>query len=96
MKQYIYLYLLFLCTVVQAQIQVLPSNRKVNDMVYSPVSNKIYAIVSDNEQQYPKALLLINPLNNLVETSFDLGSKPKRMAISDDYKYIYIRSKGKD
>lgn len=88
--KYIVVVLLFLSSFSAKSQEFIFSMREVNDMVYSPVTEKIYALVAGSDADNPKSLSIVNPLDNTVEDSFIFDYEPEIMAISDDGQYIYI------
>ena len=64
---------------------------KTNDIVYDPVSQRIYASVPSTWFQYPNSVVAIDPLTgNVVSTPLFVGPEPGKLAISDDGQFLYV------
>src|SRR5687767_1147826 len=62
-----------------------------NDLVYDPVSQRIYASVSsDAGAEYGNTVTVINPLTRKIEDSVFVGSEPNRLAVTDDGQSLYV------
>src|SRR5215470_4237913 len=76
------------------QAQTAPSirtiNISVNEMVYDPISKKIYATVPSSAGANGNSVTVIDPMTANVGPSIFIGSEPNKLAISDDGKYLYV------
>jgi len=62
---------------------------KTNDLVYSPVTNKIYVSVRSENDVNGNSISTINPQTALFENTFPIGTNPSVLAISADGNTIY-------
>jgi len=60
------------------------------EIVYDPVSKKIYASVPAEAGRGGNSVVPIDPLTGEVGIPIPVGSQPGRMAVSDDGKYLYV------
>ena len=60
------------------------------EVVYDPVGGKLYASVPTTASTYPNCVVEVDPATGLVTRSVYVGSSPRRMAISDDGRYLYV------
>jgi hypothetical protein len=82
--------LLSLCIAAQAD-SVLRLNVPCNDVVYSPLTQRLYITVRpDAEPKLANSITTVNPTNGTIEASFSFGAQPYRLAISDDGKVVYV------
>src|SRR5262245_51717206 len=76
------------------QAQTAPSirtiNISVNEMVYDPISKKIYASVPSSAGASGNSITVIDPVTANVGPSVFVGSEPNKLAVSDDGKYLYV------
>jgi DNA-binding beta-propeller fold protein YncE len=64
---------------------------KTNDIVYDPVSQRIYASVPSDWFQNPNSVVAIDPLTgNVVSPPLFVGPEPGKLAISDDGQFLYV------
>lgn len=61
-----------------------------NDLIYSPSSDRIYASAASQSPQYANSITVINPANGAVDASIPIGPNPKKLAFSDDYRFLYV------
>jgi len=64
---------------------------RTNDIIYHPVTQKIYASVPSTASP-PRAntVTWIDPVTGAIESSVIIGSEPNRLAISDDGELLYV------
>lgn len=60
------------------------------DIAYDPVSNRIYASVSDNSGSLSNTVAAIIPDTGTVEWSAAVGPTPGKLTISDNGQYLYV------
>ncbi|HKE03001.1 MAG TPA: hypothetical protein VKE91_03025, partial [Blastocatellia bacterium] len=76
------------------QAQTAPSirtiNISVNEMVYDPISKKIYASAPSSAGASGNSITVIDPVTANVGPSVFVGSEPNKLAVSDDGKYLYV------
>lgn len=66
-----------------------------NDLVYDPVSQKIYASVpSAAGTGLGNTITTIDPFTATIETSVFVGSEPGPLAVSDDGQFVYVGLNG--
>jgi hypothetical protein len=65
-------------------------NAKANSMVYSKVTDKLYASISATDMTYGNELLVINPYNGKIENEIYVGSEPNEIKLSSGEDYLYV------
>ncbi len=65
-------------------------NLITRELLYEPVSKKIYASVPGNAGPGGNSVVAIDPLTAEVSAPIPVGSEPGHMAASDDGKYLYV------
>ena len=65
-----------------------------NDLVYDPVTQRIYAALRSSAGTIGNSIAAINPMTGEVETPVFVGSEPNKLAISDDNQFIYANLDG--
>ena len=63
---------------------------KTNDIIYDPVSHKIYASVPSSAGVNGNSITVIDPWTGVVGPSIPVGSEPNKLALSDDGQYLYV------
>ena len=66
---------------------------KVNDMVFDPTRNRIWASVPSSEAN-GNSIAEIDPMTATVVSSTFVGSEPSALALSDDYSTLYVGLNG--
>jgi hypothetical protein len=61
-----------------------------NDIIYDPVTKRIYASVPSSAGSKGNSITVIDPEKGVIEASVFVGSEPNKLAISDDGKYLYV------
>lgn len=61
----------------------------VSDLVYNPVSQKLYAAVKAGLGN-AGSVVPINPANGSLGTAIPVGIEPTKLAVSDDGRYLYV------
>ncbi len=61
-----------------------------NDIVYDPVSGRLYVSVPGNATAYANCIAVIDPETGAVATSVWVGSEPNQLAVSGDGQYLYV------
>lgn len=61
-----------------------------NDLVYDPVSRKIYASVPGSAPSGGNSITSIDPTTGQLGPSVFVGSEPNKLALSDDGQYLYV------
>ena len=64
------------------------------DIVYDPFSERIYASVPSSVGDGGNSIAVIDPRNGTIEASIFVGSEPRKLAVSDDGKYLYVALEG--
>src|SRR5207245_654609 len=70
--------------------EVLHINLAANDLVYDPLTQKIYASVPGSFGPTGNSITAIDPRTGLVGPPAFVGSDPGPMAITDNGQYIYV------
>ena len=66
-----------------------------SDIIYDPVSQKIYASVPGNSDfGVGNTVTVIDPISRVVESSVFIGSEPGKLAVSDNGQYLYVALDG--
>ena len=65
-----------------------------NDIIYDPVSQKIYASVPSSAGATGNSITIIDPFTGTVDTSIFIGSEPSKLAISNNGQYLYVALDG--
>jgi hypothetical protein len=86
--------LLLLFAAVASAQQVTQISLTANDLVYDPVSARLYASVPSSVGANGNSIAVINPATGAVEDCVWVGSEPSRMAVSDDGQYLYVALNG--
>ncbi|MFZ4547696.1 MAG: hypothetical protein ACOYN4_09690 [Bacteroidales bacterium] len=68
-------------------------NISASRVVYNPLYHKAYVAVSDNDPQYPKSILQINPITGTIEKRITLPQIPLTIRQSHDLKCLYVSYK---
>jgi hypothetical protein len=66
----------------------------ISDMVYVPSKDRIYACTYQIDNQNKSKLYTINPYTARIEDSVQIGYRIRKLAISNDSKYLYISEAG--
>jgi sugar lactone lactonase YvrE len=80
---------LLLPGVAQAQL-VRTISLSANDLVYDPVSARLYASVPSTAGPSGNSIAVINPVTGAVDAYVAVGSEPNKLALSDDGQYLYV------
>ena len=65
-------------------------NLQTNDIIYDPVSGKIYASTPSTAAGYGNSIVPIDVPSGAVGTPIYVGSEPNKLALSDDGQYLYV------
>lgn len=68
----------------------------VNDLVYEPVSQRLYASIGSTAGIYGNSVIGINPLSGSIESCFYAGVEPGRLAATDDGQFLYVSDTGSE
>lgn len=78
-------------------------NQKIFEMIYDPVSQKIFASVPQNSSwdtspppANPDTVIPIDPATGQLSAPVAAGSRPRKLALSDDSKYLYVALDGEN
>jgi DNA-binding beta-propeller fold protein YncE len=77
-------------TAASASTTITVLSLQAKDLVYDPVSQRIYASVPSSAGLIGNSITVIDPFSHAIGSSTFVGSEPNRMAISDDSRYIYV------
>jgi hypothetical protein len=66
----------------------------VADLVYSPLTQRLYAVVPAATAVYSNSLIVIDPALGRVETSYYIGDDPSHLSVSSDSQFVYIGFNG--
>lgn len=61
-----------------------------NDIIYEPVSGKLFASVRSSAANYADNVVVINPRNGVIMAAIPVGSNPGALAVSDDGQFLYV------
>jgi DNA-binding beta-propeller fold protein YncE len=61
-----------------------------NDVVYSPSTDRIYASIANEATQHANSIAIINARTTQVEGTIAVGRQPRKLAFSDDYRFLYV------
>jgi hypothetical protein len=64
------------------------------DLVYDPVTRRIYASVPGSAGPTGNSITPIDPVNGTLDTPVFVGSEPGKLALSDDSTYLYVALDG--
>ena len=67
---------------------------QTSDIVYDPVSGKIYASIPSGLTSTADSIAIIDPITGQVETTIPVGSDPGPLAVSDDGQFLYVGLNG--
>jgi len=70
--------------------RVLKVDLPVNDLVYDPVRDLIYASVPGSASENPNTVIAVNPATGEVVDSEFVGSEPTELALSSDSSTLYV------
>lgn len=90
MKKLLLLITLISSVSLSAQFKVSSLKIPTNDLVYNPVTNKIYVTIPSSYGTNGNSIGIINPSNMTLEKTVFVGSEPSIMDISDNGQYIYV------
>ena len=65
-----------------------------NDIVYDPVSRKLYASVPNNSGPLSNTITIIDPESGSIGRSLKVGLDPSKLGISDNGEYLYVGLNG--
>jgi hypothetical protein len=65
-----------------------------NDVVYSPVTGKLYASVPSSAESGGNSIATINPVTGAITNLVFIGSEPNELALSDDGHTLYVALDG--
>ncbi|SDB55001.1 Por secretion system C-terminal sorting domain-containing protein [Flavobacteriaceae bacterium MAR_2010_188] len=89
MKITLPLFILLLSITAFSQIQVLTTNVDTNDLVYDPITDRIYASIPGSNGVNGNSIGAINPNTSTLVYTVPMGNEPTVLALSDDGQYIY-------
>lgn len=64
------------------------------DLVYDPISQRIYASVPNRSSHHANTVTAINPVTGQIGPSISVGNDPGKLAISDNGQYLYVALNG--
>jgi hypothetical protein len=79
-------------TVNDVRVRSLPTK----DMVYDPVSRKIYASVPKNSGSLSNTITIIDPESGTIGQSVNVGLDPGKLGISENGQYLYVGLDGEN
>lgn len=65
-----------------------------NDLIYDPVTQRIYASVPSRAGALGNSVTAIDPVSGNIGPSVFVGSEPNRLALSDDGQFLYVALDG--
>jgi hypothetical protein len=63
---------------------------RTSDIEYSPVRDKLYALIDEMDVEYGNHLAELNPVTGAVERTVFVGSMPSKMRLTTDENYAWI------
>lgn len=69
-------------------------NLETRDLIYDSSRQRIYASVPSDAGDNPDRILAINPVTGAVTRTIFVGDDPGKLAISDDFQYLYVAVNG--
>ena len=66
------------------------------DLVYDPVSQRLYASIPSNAGSLANTITVIDPISGSVGPSLNVGIDPGKLAISDNGQYLYVGLDGEN
>jgi hypothetical protein len=69
-------------------------NLETSDLIYDSSRQRIYASVPSGAGENSDRILVINPETGAVTRTIFVGDDPGKLAISDDFRYLYVATKG--
>ena len=94
MKQILVVLLLITSTILPAQFKVSALKITTNDVIYNPVTGKIYVTIPSSSGSNGNSIGIVNPSSMVLEKTVFVGSEPTIMDISDNGQYIYVGFSG--
>jgi hypothetical protein len=79
-------------TVNDVRVRSLPTK----DMVYDPVSKKLYVSVPNNSGGLSNTITIIDPESGTIGQSLSVGLDPGKLTISDNGQYLYVGLDGEN
>ena len=67
---------------------------QTSDIIYDPVSKKIYASIPSGLTNTADSIAIIDPITGQVEATIPVGSDPGPLAVSDDGQFLYVGLNG--
>jgi hypothetical protein len=65
-----------------------------NDILYDPVSGKLFASIRSSAARYTDHVVMIDPVSALVVAAIPVGVNPGPLAVSDDGQFLYVGLNG--
>jgi hypothetical protein len=63
-------------------------------LVYEPFSRFLYAATAADATENPNSIIPVDPLTGSVGAAIPVGNNPKKLAVSDDGRYLYVALDG--
>jgi DNA-binding beta-propeller fold protein YncE len=61
-----------------------------NDVAYSPSTDRLYVSVANGATQHANSIAIINARTKQIEGTIAVGRQPRKLALSDDYRFLYV------
>lgn len=77
-----------------ATLPIPPLGMRAADLVFSPLTNRLYATVLSQDGTWGNALCEIDPQTGAIGRLLHLGSRPHTMSLSDDGRTLHVGLRG--
>lgn len=78
------------CCQLQAQFQVFDVDIAASDLVYDPITDRIFTTVLSNQGAAGNSITIIDPNDGTVGANYFVGSEPSVLEISNDFSTLFI------
>jgi hypothetical protein len=65
-------------------------NQRVNDLVYDPISQRLYLSIPPSAGSYANTVVPFDPLSMTFGTPLPVGTNPNKLALSGNGHYLYV------
>jgi len=89
-KALLYTWLLIFSPVIHGQNAIPVDLEEVSHFVYEPTRGLVFASVPASATQLANTIVLIHPNQGAIMSTLPIGNDPRRLALSDDGKYLYV------
>ena len=92
MKQLIFIIFsaITLNSLAQSQANYVIMNQYANDMVYDSLNSKVLITIPSKDNVHGNSIGYLNPDSAILSNYYFIGSEPRPLAITDNFKYLYV------